>query len=66
MNLYHEFKIVKQMLIEQRWMFNEIQKQGKRKDIYKERWYNRSIIQSAFFFEKLSYDKILKLVQFRI
>ena len=29
MNLQKEFKMVKQVLIEQRWMFNEIQKQGK-------------------------------------
>ena len=53
MNLYQDFKIVKQMLIEEQWMFNKIPKQ-KRENIYKERSYNRSIIQSAFFFKNIS------------
>ena len=55
MNLHQDFKMVKQELIVQRWMFNKIQNQGK-KNKYKERSYNRSIIQPAFFFEKLSRD----------
>ena len=51
MNLHQDFKIVKQVLIEKRWMFNTITKK-KRKNIYKERSYNCPIIQSASFFEK--------------
>ena len=41
MNLHQDFKIVKQVLIEQKWMFDKIQKKKKktceRKNIYKER-----------------------------
>ena len=33
MSLHQDFKMVKQVLIEQQWMFNKIQKQ-KKEDIY--------------------------------
>ena len=47
-----DFKRVKQVLIEQQWMFTKIQKQ-KEKSAYKERSYNHSIIQSVFFGKNL-------------
>ena len=50
LKLRQVFKLMKQALIEQQWMFDKIQKQ-KEAIVYKERSYNRSIIQSAFFFE---------------
>ena len=55
MNIRQDFKMVKQVLIEQRWIFDKIQKQ-KGDFVDKERSYNRSIIQSAFFFTNLSND----------
>ena len=48
MNLHQDFKTVKQVLIEQQWMFNKILKKRK-ENIYKERSYNYSIIHSFFF-----------------
>ena len=48
MNLHQDFKIVKQVLIEQRWVFNKIVKQ-KGENVYKERSYNHSLIQWIFF-----------------
>ena len=42
-------------MIKQRWMFYKMPKQRK-ENIFKERSYNCSFIQSAFFFEKLSRD----------
>ena len=45
---------------EQRWIFNKQQKQ-KELSVYKKKSYNRSIIQSALFFENLSCEKHLSL-----
>ena len=55
MNHYQDFKMAKQALIEQLWMFNKIQKTREGR-IYTKKSYNRLIIQSAFFFENLSRD----------
>ena len=52
MNHRQYIETVKQVLIEKRWMFDTLQKQ-KESNVYKERLYNCSIIQSAFFFENL-------------
>ena len=41
MHLHQDFEMVKQVLVDQRWMFNKIQKQ---ENVYTESSYKRSII----------------------
>ena len=58
--------MVKQVLIEQRWMFIKIQKQREEK-LYKEKSYNCSIIHWTFFFEKFNFNEdLLKPKHFNI
>ena len=51
MYFYQDSKMVKQVLIGQWWMFDKIQ-QLRKENVYKERSFNHSIIQSTFFFKK--------------
>ena len=53
MNLTHDFKMMKQVLIEQQWMVNKIQKQEVGKMYTKK---DHITIQSVFFFKNLSCD----------
>ena len=56
MKLHQDIKMVKLALIEQRWMLDKIWKQREDGE-FKERSYNRLIIQIAYFFKNISRDK---------
>ena len=55
MNLHQDFKMVKQVLIEQQWMFDKMQKQGKEMEI---QW----IKKKKVFFSFLLFNPLYLLV----